>query len=428
MNKEQITWAAIIPLIGGLPLAAENIFKKPPEYAMAWSGFQYNDRHYINYMRTKRNWSGKYYVLDHVSESVIPNVTYEFDKLPYVDIVCGCPPCAGLSSLSVTSSADSAVNDHMLNAAKLVLSEVQPIIYMFENAPKLATMKGKPVADKLYVIAKEHGYSMLLYTTESRLHNNCQIRPRTFVFFCKKSMFGDCVPTFEHINSEFRTFEDFINKTVSSENDPMNECINKSKPSENPYYAYCYERVGAESHEDFVNKLCTENKSKNLIVKTLELGEYNFDNISAWFSEHGFDKIAERVLYMKSKTEIGKGFWTHGITVAKQQIPAFIGVMPTSLVHPYKDRYITYREGLTLMGMPDDFCLDSDKLSTVSNHICQNVPVKTAEHMFNQILLWMTTKPKYTKSDYTLIKHQQNDTEETRGFYFDDSSDIDELF
>ena len=52
--------------------------------------------------------------------------------------------------------------------------------------------------------------------------------------------------------------------------------------------------------------------------------------------------------------------------------------MPTNLTHPDEDRFLTVREALSLMKLPEDFILLNPKRSL--NHICQNVPVTTAEH------------------------------------------------
>ena len=416
-NKSDITWAAIIPLIGGVPLAMEQVFKSKPKYVLSWSPFQYNDSHYINYIR-KQGWTGNYYVLDHNETSIIPNVTSEFNDadIPYVDVIGGTPPCAGLSSFSTTSSADSKVNDWMINATKFVLETCKPKIYWFENAPRLGTEKGKPVADKLFNIAKDNGYSFLIYTTESRLHENCQIRPRTFGFFFKNDYFNGTVNILSDIPHKSRTFEDFMTniakKIKNKEKTLMDEPINKSNLQDDPYYSYCYNHVNAKSHRDFVEKICTYEKSVNLLEQTLKYGEYKYEEIANWFDSHNFEKAAKRIRYIKSKVDDNKGYWTHGITIARGQTPAFIGVMPHSLVHPYQERFITYREGLNLMGFPEDFELNTDKPWTCSNHICQNVPVRTAVDMVKEIVKWINDpNTNSLNATYAIQRNKQRDVQ-----------------
>lgn len=415
ISRETITWAPIIPLIGGLPLAIGKLFNKHPEYVLSWSPFQHNDNHYVNYIR-KHGWTGKYYVLDHVAESVIPDVTSDFDEttIPHVDVIGGTPPCAGLSSLSVTSNAESAVNDWMLKAAEFVLGTCKPKIYWFENAPRLGTEKGKPVADKLFAIGKRHGYSFMIYTTESRLHGNCQIRPRTFGFFFDNNYFDNSINVLPNIPHTKGIFEEYMTEVAKQlehrEKTIMDEPINRDNPADNPYYTYCYEAVKAESHRDFIEKICTYEKSVNLLEETLKRGNYDYEALADWFDAHNFERTAKRMRFIKSKVDDGKGYWTHGITVGRGQIPAFIGVMPMSLVHPYEQRFVTFREGLTLMGFPEDYELNTDKPWSCANHICQNVPVGTAAAMVEGIINWLEN-PKRDSFDavYAIQRNKQRD-------------------
>jgi hypothetical protein len=57
--------------------------------------------------------------------------------------------------------------------------------------------------------------------------------------------------------------------------------------------------------------------------------------------------------------------------------------MPHVLTHPVEDRYINIREAMNIMGLPQDYeLLDPEKSI---NHICQNVPYKTARDMARQV-------------------------------------------
>jgi site-specific DNA-cytosine methylase len=53
------------------------------------------------------------------------------------------------------------------------------------------------------------------------------------------------------------------------------------------------------------------------------------------------------------------------------------------LAHNTEDRYITYREAMTIMGLPSDFELIDPKKNM--NHMCQNVPVRTAFDMATMV-------------------------------------------
>ena len=87
MNKKEITWAPLIPLIGGSSLGAEKAFGKPPEAIYSYGGFESNDGHYVNYQQNTKGRDIPYIKLDEVENS----------GLTQVDVVTGTPPCAALS-------------------------------------------------------------------------------------------------------------------------------------------------------------------------------------------------------------------------------------------------------------------------------------------------------------------------------------------
>ena len=400
MSNKKWTWAPIIPLIGGMPLAMEKVLGTKPECVFSYGLFGGNDSHYLNYIRNQ-GWDGDYIVLD------AEDAPTEF---PELDIVAGTPPCAGLSSFSNASSADSAINDWMKLATEFVLWKINPKVYWFENAPHLATHKGLSVAHDLFNLAQKFGYTFLLYTTESRLHGNCQIRPRTFGFFFKREYFGDYGKTLRNIPFRKGTFEEFM-QSVVKQGDMMDLPINDGNPKDSPYYAYCYEKLGAESHRDFVEKVCGYDKPVTLLERTLEL-EPDLGVLEEWFEEHLFDKAVKKVQLIRKKWEEGKGIWTHGATIGRGIIPAFIGVQPYNLIHPFEQRYVTFREGLILMGFPMDFQLAGDNPWAVANHIAQNVPVATAADMVEEIVFLLENPDaNNVDADYLVQRHKQGDTQ-----------------
>ena len=92
MNKKEITWAPLIPLIGGQALGAEKAFGKPPEaiYSFDFGGFEANDSHYVNYQQNTLGRDIPYVLLDKA----------EPGQIKQVDVVTGTPPCAALSQLN----------------------------------------------------------------------------------------------------------------------------------------------------------------------------------------------------------------------------------------------------------------------------------------------------------------------------------------
>ena len=127
-------YASIDPLIGGETIAMQNVFGKEPEYILSYSGFTANDNQLNSYYGNRI----PYVLLDEGGRAP--------SKVDIVNSVC---PCAGLSSLSVSSSADNQHNDWMVESSKYVIESVQPKVLWGENAPRLASKMGEPIVNKL---------------------------------------------------------------------------------------------------------------------------------------------------------------------------------------------------------------------------------------------------------------------------------------
>jgi len=368
--------ATIIPLIGGMPIAQQLTFNKPPEFVLSYSAFGANDSHYIHWLNEINKYNIPYIVLD--EENINPHLN------KHVDVICATPPCAGLSSFSVSSSAENKTNDWMYISAKQILEEYRPKVFWGENAPRLFTVKGKPVADELIKIGKENGYSFMMYGTQSRLHGNPQIRPRTFFFFFE----GDQVPIFPFIRKEQEMVESILSKGISSD-DLMNISINKANPEDDPWVkaAMYFEEV--ETLFELYNKIPN---TTNLIIHAVNKAE-TFDRLSDYFESHGLDRHVKKTRHMEKKVSENKGYWAHGVTLVKNEIPSLIGAMPFSFIaideKTQKSKYLTLRDALRLMKMPEDFILKHENPVSCSNHICQNVPVLTAKDMSDQILNYL---------------------------------------
>ncbi len=145
-------YASIVPLIGGETIAMQNVFGKRPEYILSYPGFEANDTHLLEYYDKEV----PYHV---IGDDGVPDV-------PSVDVVNTICPCAGLSSLSVTSSSDAAANDWMRTSARHVLGALKPQVFWGENAPRLASKMGEPIVEDLRRIADEYGYSFTIYKTK----------------------------------------------------------------------------------------------------------------------------------------------------------------------------------------------------------------------------------------------------------------------
>ena len=397
MSNNNITYASIVPLIGGENFGIMSAMNNQlPEYILSYSPFAKNDSHFISHLREKYGWKGDYTFLDvEGNESYVPT-----SSVDVVNTVC---PCAGLSSLSVTSSAESEMNEWMYTTAEYVLGTIKPKMFWGENAPRLFTNAGKKVADRLYNIGRENGYTLNLYYTESRLHGLAQKRPRTFYFFTK----GEQVPLFKYFRRAMQPADDILQMSTLA-NDPMNICVNKKNPVDNPWVAYCMHKAGASTLKEYHDKL---EKSTNCIVTSDKISD-NLNEVADWMDSKGFDeKFGKRARAMQQKLDEGKGYWAHGVTMPKGEIPSLIGALPSEMINPYTGRYLSIRDCLRIMKMPEDFNLLGDRPENSVNHICQNVPVTTAGDMMSNVIDYFNGEcdmvdATYVKQSNAAMRHE----------------------
>lgn len=399
MNNSQHTYASIVPLIGGENFGIMQAMNgQLPEYVLSYTAFAKNDSHFISHLREKMNWQGEYVFLD-----VEGNEGYRPTR--QVDVINTVCPCAGLSSLSTTSSADSTVNEWMYKTAEYVLKELKPKVFWGENAPRLFTTAGKKVADKLYSIARENGYTLNLYYTESRLHGLAQKRPRTFYFFTK----GDETPIFKYYRRAMQPVDEILQMDID-ENDSMNKLINAEDPRTNPWVAYCMYKAGASTLKEYHDKI---EKTTNCIVSADNISSTLLE-VADWMDTNGFpEKFGERARAMQGKVDDGKGYWAHGVTMPKGEIPSLIGAMPHSLINPYRDRFLTLRDCLRIMKMPENFEMVGENPQSPgnANAICQNVPVTTAADMAANVIDYLEGRcdmvsASYVRQNNATMKHE----------------------
>ena len=351
-----MSFASIVPLIGGETIAMQNVSGKKPEYILSYSAFEANDNQLVEYYDNKV----PYYHLDGNMPKSLPTVES-------VNTVC---PCAGLSSLSPVAGTNNSNNDWMTKTAKHVLEHINPKVFWGENAPRLASKMGQPIVKNLRKIGQDNGYTFSIYKTKSILHGLSQVRDRTFYFFWK----GDRVPLFEYINKKPSMIADDIRAIKRDPNDPMDILTNDKIPSEEPYYKYILEELeGGITHAEFVAKLTKSTGLQDYIEERT-----NYKVVAKWMREKGYDTVAKKCDRQYHKLKAGGNIMRKGIEIPKDKIGAFVGHMPTNLTHPDEDRFLTVREALSIMKLPSDFELLNPKRSL--NHICQNVPVTTAEH------------------------------------------------
>jgi site-specific DNA-cytosine methylase len=386
--------AAIIPLIGGEILSSDEIYETKPEYILSYSGFMNNEKHLINYYKSK-GYDVPYHILDKVDFSSL--------NLPSVDIVSSTCPCAGLSNYHHAYGEENQNNQWMEKTTQLILNEVKPKVMWGENAPALATNVGKFMKDKLMKIADDAGYNMSIYLTKSLNHGVPQIRRRTFYFFWKRDFFDNSIPIFEYYSKEPRNIRDLI---LNINTNFQTEVIEKKIPSKDDlYYRYFLEEVkGGMTHKEFCEFISKDEtytepffSIEYEMVKNMGI---TYEEIGEWMKLHGTKREVDRCERRHKKLTSGQNVMWRGTVVPVRHIGAFVVHMPYVVTHPLEDRYLNYREAMTIMGLPQDFELLDPEKSV--NHICQNVPYDTARDMAIEVKAVMEGKRKMERASYVL--------------------------
>jgi len=385
--------ASIIPLIGGMTLGAEKAFNSRPEYLISYEPFFNNDQHLISYYEKEV----PYYVID------------KGDRISgKVDVINTTCPCAGLSQLSHGFGEHNQNNRWMIESTKYVLNKMKPEVLYGENAPGFAGKIGEPIRTQLYKIGREAGYSMTVYRTKSLFHGIPQVRERSFYFFWK----GDKTPVLEYYRRERPTIEDLIR---NAKGNTQREVINPKTPSVNdPYYRYILEEIySGISHREFCKMIEPANARGNDSLSYIELKGHTYDKVAAWMKNKGYEKEVAKCEYRVKKLADGKNLMRRGTVFPRDYIGAFVGHYPTMLTHPDEDRYINYREAMTIMGMPNDFQL-IEASKKYANHICQNVPVQTAADMANEVLEYLNGNRQTINSTLTFQSNHNKTLTETK--------------
>lgn len=385
--------AAIIPLIGGEVLASDEVWGKRPEYLLSYAPFQDNEKHLLNYYGNEV----PYYLLD------------EGQYAPYpVDVMSSVCPCAGLSQYHNKPGEDNPNNQWMRKTTKHVLGELRPKVLWGENAPGLVGKIGKFMLDELREISLENGYGMSVYLTKNLLHGVPQFRKRTFYFFWEKKHFGDRVPMINFYNRPHEKIEDVISGVTSNF---QTEPINSDIPSkDDPYYRYLLEVVhGGITHREYFDLIETKNVRGNDVECMIESEGHDYKQVGKWMAENGYEKEVPKCERKYEKLKAGGNIMRRRTLVPKDYIGAFVGHHPRVLTHPYEDRYINYREAMTIMGLPQDFELLDPEKSV--NHICQNVPYKTAKDMATEVKGALENERQFIDTDF-LFQNNYNRTYE----------------
>ena len=378
--------AGIVPLIGGEILASDEAYGKTPEYLMTYSGFMGNEEHLIKHYKDN-NIDVPYHVLDEN-----PGV-----KLENVDVVSSVCPCAGLSTYHNSHGEQNENNQWMEKSSEYVLKQVRPKVLWGENAPGLAGKIGAFMREKLYHLGQENGYNFSIYLTKSLNHGSPQYRKRTFFFFWDKEHFQDRIPVLNYFDKERPTIQELL---LNVKSNFQTEVLNKKIPSQDdPYYKYMLEVVkGGMTHAEYSASVAHEEKSVTIESRLMKMG-IKHGTIAEWMDEYPeFEREATKARRKHAKLEAGGNIMLRGTIIPVNYIGAFVVHLPKVVAHPTEDRYLSIAEAKAIMGLPDSLEV-IDPMKNY-NHICQNVPFKTAKDMATEVKAVLENKRDLVETSY----------------------------
>lgn len=396
--NENIKYIGLQMLTGGMYFGAEAAIGHPAECMISYPGFDSvsmnegkiiragNEYHLIKYLE-KKNRMVPYYQFDRKpfqsDMDMNPKILKdgkEIENPDYsdIDIVVAVPVCSGLSTATYGCSAEvkASRNCNMLWLANYAMKVIKPKIYVFENAPTLMGASGAFVRAELEKAANEAGYSVAYYKTDTMWHDNCQRRPRAFVYFFREDESHKGVPTlgFEHKNISAKELLSRI-PSDATQQEPLPICDTARTLLDFAHYKY-----GNEWRKHLVSVAILDD-----MVKQHQLDEWrNFVN-NTDYPERIKNKVNNYITHIYEKLGEGKGFWRVSPTVVKHDgMPTAMHKNIKTTMHYDTDRTYSVREWLTSMGMPFDFEMQGDNVNNYFKQIGQNVPARTAQFIVSE--------------------------------------------
>lgn len=401
MTNSNIKWAALQPLTGGAYCGTESAVGHPAEFIISYPGFDSvrrnkdgnivdagNEFHLLNYLN-KKNRSVPYYQFnrqpfqndnDLNPEILKDGKVVEHPSYDDLDLVVAVPVCAGLSGATSNATPERKAerNCNMIWLAKYTLNVIKPKVYIFENAPRFMSTAGEPVRKEIEQIAADTGYSIGYYKTDTKWHDNCQIRPRTFIFFfrCDGDRKGTPQLGFEHKNV---SVEEFLNRIPSDATQQVSVPMSNICKAIIKYMPVMY-------GDNWRNKVASGSMLED-IIKNKHLDKWNdFIKNSNDASDSMKQQVNRYVEHIHDKTSRNLGFYMVSPTIAKRNgMPSAMFKTIPYVYHYKDDRLYTIREWLSAMGMPYDFEMQGDCIKNYAK-IGQNVPARTMQFIANEAI------------------------------------------
>ena len=396
---KKIKWGCIQPLTGGMYIGARNAIGHKAEWILSYKGLDSvktrpdgslgavgNEYSLLKWCE-KRNELPVYKVFDRntfdtdMSTDVkLLNAGWNDGEVDFedIDIVVSVPVCSGLSKATIAKDdTKTQRNCNMLWNEKYALSVIKPKVYIFENAPTLFTSASADgIRNEIEDIAYANGYCVAYYRTDTKYHDNCQRRQRTFVIIFKNTGHGVPKMSYEYKPVGVKEFFERIPDDAT-----QNVALELSEPNK-MMFDFIRQYYGPQWRE----KSCVE-MLDNMINYNLWDEYYDFiDNYDTTDEvKRRHKKLCDHIQYKLSIKMNYYALCPQFIKSDARTIPTCMFKAIPTVIHYKYDRLLTMREWLFAMGHPLDFEMYGD-MNVNYQKLGQNVPVRTAQWIVSDVV------------------------------------------